>query len=72
MLLLFLLAQLMVRGCACSPKYQGIRVSALETYAYSATKAGVHHMTKHLANKLASKKITVNAIAAGILVERMN
>lgn len=29
-------------------------------------------MTKHLANKLASKKITVNAIAAGIVVEKMN
>jgi len=49
----------------------GIRISALETYAYSATKAATHHITKHLANKLAEKNITVNAIAAGLFPTKM-
>eukprot|EP01114_Cavostelium_apophysatum_P018552 TRINITY_DN5764_c0_g1_i1.p1 TRINITY_DN5764_c0_g1~~TRINITY_DN5764_c0_g1_i1.p1 ORF type:complete len:293 (-),score=58.51 TRINITY_DN5764_c0_g1_i1:45-860(-) len=49
----------------------GIRISSLETYAYSATKAGVHHMTKHLANKLVEKNINVNAIACGFFPTKM-
>jgi len=43
----------------------GFRIPELETYAYSSSKAAVHHLTRVLANKLAPKKITVNAIAAG-------
>lgn len=36
-----------------------------ETYAYSSSKAAVHHLTRHLALELASKHVTVNAIAPG-------
>jgi NAD(P)-dependent dehydrogenase (short-subunit alcohol dehydrogenase family) len=35
----------------------GLRVSAMETYAYSTTKAGVHMLTRHLAGKLAAESI---------------
>lgn len=34
-------------------------------YSYSASKAAIHHVTRILANELADKKITVNAIAPG-------
>jgi NAD(P)-dependent dehydrogenase (short-subunit alcohol dehydrogenase family) len=43
----------------------GLRVSAMETYAYSTTTAGVHMLTRHLAGKLAAESITVNAVAPG-------
>lgn len=49
----------------------GITVPALETYAYSASKAAVHHMTRVLAKKLAPKHITVNAVAPGPFQSRM-
>lgn len=34
-------------------------------YSYAASKAGVHHLTRVLANELAARHITVNAIAPG-------
>ncbi|MFI6484055.1 SDR family oxidoreductase [Nonomuraea sp. NPDC050663] len=49
----------------------GIRVPALESYPYSATKAGVHMLTRHLARQLASEHITVNAIAPGPFESKM-
>jgi NAD(P)-dependent dehydrogenase (short-subunit alcohol dehydrogenase family) len=48
----------------------GLAVPALETYAYSASKAGAHHLTRVLARKLAPK-ITVNAIAPGPFESKM-
>jgi NAD(P)-dependent dehydrogenase (short-subunit alcohol dehydrogenase family) len=49
----------------------GIQVPMLETYAYSASKAAVHHMTRVLAMQLASKRITVNAVAPGPFESKM-
>jgi NAD(P)-dependent dehydrogenase (short-subunit alcohol dehydrogenase family) len=48
----------------------GLRVPALEAYSYAASKAAVHHMTRHLAKKLAPS-ITVNAIAPGPFQSKM-
>ncbi len=48
----------------------GIQVPLLETYAYSASKAAVHHLTRVLARKLAPR-ITVNAIAPGPFQSKM-
>jgi NAD(P)-dependent dehydrogenase (short-subunit alcohol dehydrogenase family) len=48
----------------------GIQVPFLETYSYSASKAAVHQLTRHLAKKLAPR-ITVNAIAPGPFQSKM-
>lgn len=49
----------------------GIQVPALETYAYSSSKAAVHHLTSVLARRLAPKHITVNAVAPGPFESQM-
>ena len=49
----------------------GIQIPLLETYAYSASKAAVHQLTKVLASQLAAKKITVNAVAPGPFESKM-
>ena len=49
----------------------GIRVPAVENYSYSASKAAVHMLTRHLARRLASEQITVNAIAPGPFETKM-
>jgi NAD(P)-dependent dehydrogenase (short-subunit alcohol dehydrogenase family) len=49
----------------------GIRVPVMETYAYSATKAAVHMLTRQLARQLAPERITVNAIAPGPFESKM-
>jgi NAD(P)-dependent dehydrogenase (short-subunit alcohol dehydrogenase family) len=49
----------------------GIQVPLLEIYAYSSSKAALHHLTRVLARQLASKHITVNAIAPGPFESKM-
>jgi NAD(P)-dependent dehydrogenase (short-subunit alcohol dehydrogenase family) len=49
----------------------GLSVPLLETYAYSACKAGLHHMTRVLARRLAPEGITVNAVAPGPFESKM-
>jgi NAD(P)-dependent dehydrogenase (short-subunit alcohol dehydrogenase family) len=48
----------------------GLKVPMLETYAYSASKAAVHQLTRHLAKQLAPN-VTVNAIAPGPFESKM-
>jgi NAD(P)-dependent dehydrogenase (short-subunit alcohol dehydrogenase family) len=49
----------------------GLRVPAFETYAYSASKAAVHHLSRVLAQHLSGRNITVNAIAPGPFESKM-
>jgi len=49
----------------------GLHVPILETYPYSAAKAGLHHLTRVLARKLAPQNINVNAIAPGPFESQM-
>jgi len=48
-----------------------IQVPALETYSYSASKAAVHQLARHLARQLGRKHITVNTIAPGPFESKM-
>jgi len=49
----------------------GIQVPMMETYAYSASKAAVHQLTRHLARQLGRHNITVNAVAPGPFESKM-
>ena len=49
----------------------GLQAPMLETYAYSSSKAAVHHLTRTLAHRLAAQRITVNAIAPGPFESKM-
>jgi len=49
----------------------GLQVPAMETYAYSASKAAVHHLTRTLARRLAPSHVTVNAVAPGPFESKM-
>ena len=49
----------------------GLRVPPFPTYAYSASKAGLHQMTRVLARELGPRRITVNAVAPGPFESKM-
>ena len=49
----------------------GLRVPSLPTYSYSASKAGLHHMTRVLARELGPRHVTVNAVAPGPFESKM-
>jgi NAD(P)-dependent dehydrogenase (short-subunit alcohol dehydrogenase family) len=49
----------------------GLRTPVVENYSYSASKAAVHMLTRHLAKRLAGEHITVNAIAPGPFESKM-
>ena len=73
----FLLPLLKAAGTAEVParvinigSIDGIHVPIMETYSYSASKAAVHQLTRHLARFLAPT-VTVNAIAPGPFESKM-
>jgi NAD(P)-dependent dehydrogenase (short-subunit alcohol dehydrogenase family) len=73
----FLLPLLQAAGTAEEPariinigSIDGIHVPAMETYSYSASKAAVHQLTRHLARQLAPS-VTVNAVAPGPFESKM-
>jgi NAD(P)-dependent dehydrogenase (short-subunit alcohol dehydrogenase family) len=49
----------------------GLRAPVMENYSYSASKAAVHMLTRHMAKRLASEHVTVNAIAPGPFESKM-
>ena len=50
----------------------GLSVNPLETYSYHASKAGVVHLTRRMATRLAPEGIIVSAIAPGAFASNMN
>ena len=49
----------------------GVTHSHMNNYSYSASKAAVHHLTRHLGADLAVDNINVNAIAPGFFPSKM-
>jgi NAD(P)-dependent dehydrogenase (short-subunit alcohol dehydrogenase family) len=49
----------------------GLHVNPMPHYPYSASKAGLHHLTRHLARELGPRHITVNAVAPGPFESKM-
>ena len=49
----------------------GVTHSHMNNYSYSASKAAVHHLTRHLGADLAADNINVNAIAPGFFPSKM-
>ncbi|KAJ5777920.1 hypothetical protein N7520_001166 [Penicillium odoratum] len=49
----------------------GLRVPSLETFAYSSSKAGLHHLSRVLANHLGKRNITSNTLACGPFESKM-
>ena len=49
----------------------GIQIPFVDNYAYSASKAAVHHLTRVLAVKLGPRGVAVNAVAPGFFPSKM-
>ncbi|PLW83102.1 3-oxoacyl-ACP reductase [Kineobactrum sediminis] len=49
----------------------GITNSHMQNYSYSASKAAVHQLTRHLGAELAREQVNVNAIAPGFFPSKM-
>lgn len=67
------------RGAARQPakviniaSIDGISVNPQETYSYAASKAGLIHLTKRMALRLAGENIMVSGIAPGAFASDMN
>jgi NAD(P)-dependent dehydrogenase (short-subunit alcohol dehydrogenase family) len=76
------LTPLLERGAAAGDPARVINVGSMDglqvqqlvgtgTFAYSASKAAVHHLTRTLAVELGPRNITVNAVAPGFFESRM-
>ncbi|EYT58674.1 3-oxoacyl-ACP reductase [Dietzia sp. UCD-THP] len=50
----------------------GLSLNPMETYSYHASKAGIVHLTKRMAMRLAPEGIIVSAIAPGAFASSMN
>jgi NAD(P)-dependent dehydrogenase (short-subunit alcohol dehydrogenase family) len=50
----------------------GLSVNPMETYSYAASKAGLVHLTRRMALRLAQDNIVVSAIAPGAFASDMN
>jgi len=73
-----LVPQLKAAGTASDParvinigSVDGLHVPLMETYAYSTSKAAVHHLTRSLARRLAAEHVNVNAVAPGPFQSKM-
>lgn len=51
---------------------EALFLSADESYSYSASKAGLNHLTRHMAKRLAKDHVYVNAIAPGAFASDLN
>jgi len=49
----------------------GITNSHMQNYSYSASKAAVHQLTRHMGAELARERVNVNAIAPGLFPSKM-
>jgi NAD(P)-dependent dehydrogenase (short-subunit alcohol dehydrogenase family) len=49
----------------------GLRVPIMSTFAYSASKAGLHHLSRHLATQLGPRHVTSNTLACGAFDTKM-
>jgi NAD(P)-dependent dehydrogenase (short-subunit alcohol dehydrogenase family) len=50
----------------------GLRINPWETYPYQASKAGLIHLTRRMANRLITDNICVSGIAPGAFASEMN
>lgn len=49
----------------------GMKSSGSDNFAYSASKAGIIQLTRHLANRLAKDNITVNSLSPGLFKSQL-